>query len=118
MSNVKNWGSSHRYIYDDSGIVTEVITHAHEPGKVYTRRTQPSADLILERNKRMQIEQPERDLSFGRHIANIPYNDLFFLQKKYPDLLSPDKQIRQTALMKILKSPEGAKYLVVERKRA
>jgi len=114
----KNWGSSKRVVsLDDSGIRTEVITHAHEPGVIYTKTTQDNADMILNRNQRMRIEEPENDLTFGRHVGCIPFNEYEILKKKYPDITSKDKEIRQKALMKLMKSPEFLPYLVVPRNK-
>ena len=115
MKDKLKWGSSHRTVDDDSGIRTEFITHAHEPGKVYTRQTQPTADIILNRNQRMRIEKPERDLSFGRHVACVPFNDYQILKKKYPDLNSKDGKVKTAAWAKILKDPDNRKYLVTEK---
>ena len=113
--NKLNWGSSHKVVDDDSGIRTEFITHAHEPGKVYTKRTQPTADIILERNQRKRIEKPLKDLSFGRHVACIPFNDYEILKKKYPDLASKDAKVKTAAWAKILKDPDNRKYLVQDK---
>jgi len=109
------WGSSHRVADDDSGIRTEFITHAHEPGKVYTKQTQPTEDIILNRNERKRIEKPLRDLSFGRHVACIPVLHYQMLKKKYPDLDSKDGKVKTAAWAKILKDPDNKKYLVQER---
>ena len=66
----------------------------------------------LEANKRMQNERPTRDLSWGRWALSIPQLDHYYLCKKYPDLASPDKQIRERALAKFMASPESAPYKV------
>lgn len=109
------WGSSKRQEVDGAGVVHTTVTHAHEPGKIYTARTQPSEHLILERNKRMRIEQPERDLSFGRHVACVPLNDYEMLCRKFPDLKSKDAKLKTATWAKILKDPQYCKYLVVEK---
>ena len=109
------WGSSNRSYTDGAGVKHEVITHAHEPGKLYTRSTQASEDLILNRNQRMRIEKPERDLSFGRHVACVPLNDYEMLKRKFPELASTKAHIKTQAWAKILKDPNYKKYLVVEK---
>lgn len=115
MSKKLQWGSSNRSFVDGSGVKHETITHAHEPGKIYTRRTQASESLILNRNQRMRIEKPERDLSFGRHVACVPLNDYEMLKRKFPDLASTDGKVKTAAWACILKDPDYKKYLVVEK---
>lgn len=110
--NAMKWLGIHESVMDDSGILTEVITHAHEPGKIYTRRTQPNSHKILELNKRMRIEKPHKDLSFGRWFAQVPLNDWMILVKKYPELRAKDVDIREKALAKLVKSDEFKPYLV------
>lgn len=110
-----NWGSSHKKVMDDSGIQTEFITHAHEPGKIYTKRTQPTEDIILNRNQRLRIEKPLRDLSFGRHVACVPFNEYMILKEKFPELASKDAELKTKAWAKILKNPDY-KHLLVQDK--
>lgn len=112
MAKLKDWDSSHKTVMDDSGIKTEVITYAHEPGHIYTRRTQPNANQILEQNLKMRNAGGPKDMSFGRWVANIPNNDYIALKRKYPEIDSKDRDIRQKALVRLLKSPEFKKYLV------
>lgn len=109
------WGSSRRVVDDDSGIRTEFITHAHEPGKVYTRRTQPTDKTILQRNQDIRNNKAYKDLSFGRHVACIPLNDYLMLKKKFPELSSRDAETKTAAWAKILKSPEYKKYLTQDK---
>ena len=115
MGKILPWGSSNRAYTDGAGVKHETITHAHEPGKIYTRRTQASEDLILNRNQRMRIEKPERDLSFGRHVACVPLNSYEMLKRKFPDLASSDGKIKTKAWAKILTDPKYKKFLVVEK---
>ena len=69
---------------------------------------------ILERNKRLEIEKPQRDLdgSFGRQALSIPVLDLMHVLKRWPDLASPDGQIKKRAILEFLKSPESEPYRV------
>lgn len=107
-----DWGTSHKFIDDDSGIRTEFITYAHEPGKIYTRRTQPTEDVILKRNQKMRNELPEKDLTFGRHVACIPMIAYMKFKKQYPELSSKDQDLKNRTWAKILKDPANKKYLV------
>ena len=67
---------------------------------------------ILDRNKRLRNERPINDLSFGRMALSIPELDYWHLTKKYPDLASHDRQIKQAALAKFMASTESAPYKV------
>ena len=85
----------------------------HE-NKLYSRLVM-STDIRqarLEANKRMQIERPTRDLSWARWSMSIPQLDWEHLKRKYPDLASQDKQIRETALAKFMASSESTPYKV------
>jgi hypothetical protein len=84
-----------------------------EGDEVVRLLTQPSADIILERNNELRKNKGAlRDMSFGRQVASIPLNEFEMLKRKYPDLVDGDAQQRQMRLMKILNSSEGRKYLV------
>ena len=68
---------------------------------------------ILERNQQLRINPgAQQDLSFGRQVLAIPVLDDYLLKKKYPDLNSPDKQIREIALARFMASSESAPYKV------
>ena len=68
---------------------------------------------ILERNQRLR-NAPDtlNDLSFGRVALSIPELDHYHLLKKYPDLGSNDREIKQRALAKFMASPESEPYKV------
>ncbi len=68
---------------------------------------------ILERNHQLRTNPgAQRDLTFARQVLAIPVLDDYLLKKKYPDLASPDKQIREAALAKFCASSESAPYKV------
>jgi len=85
----------------------------HE-GKLYSRLTMSTniRTAILERNQELQRNDVINDLSFGRQVLSIPELDHYYLVKKYPELQSHDKQIKQRALAKFMASPESAPYRV------
>ena len=71
---------------------------------------------ILEHNKKLRNnEDQQRNLSFGRTVAQIPYEDYYALLKEYPELREPNHPDRQKTIMKILNSPEGYGYRVREK---
>lgn len=80
--------------------------------------TQPSQNMILKRNQELRNNPGAlRDLSFGSLVASIPFVDYFGLRQKYPELRSPDAKIRSKKMIQILKSLEGAEYLVKNKKQ-
>ncbi len=84
--------------------------------KLHRKLTQPTEELILERNKQLRNNQEvQRDLTFGRQVASIPFNDYEALKRKYPELAKGDSQQRQKTLLRILNSSEGKKYLIRDR---
>lgn len=107
------WGSSRRVLPGDGVVQYEVITHAHEPGMVYTKQIQPSEDIILERNQRLRNESGStKDLGFGRLVATIPIITMMEWEKKYPELTKGDAKMRSQFLIGLLKQTENKKFLV------
>ena len=84
--------------------------------KLYSRLVMSTniRNAILERNKRLAIEKPVQDMegSFGRMALSIPALDLHHVLKRWPDLASPDGQIKKRAVLAFLKSPESEPYRV------
>lgn len=114
ITKTKHWGTGVRTTYD--GVLKqEFATQAHEPGKFVINTTQPNKNIILERNKQIRDNKLEKDLSFGRHVACVPIEDLIVLRKKHPMLNSKNAQERTSAWAKVLKSPEYKKYLTVNK---
>lgn len=108
------WTTSRRSSVEDGGIVQQVVTQAHEPGRLYVSNTQPTEQLILERNKRLRdTPGAVKDLSFGRWLGSIPSRVFLEWQKKYPELRAgaPSK-LRQKRIMELLSRPENRMYLV------
>lgn len=81
--------------------------------KLVRALTQPSENLILERNSELRKNPGVmRDLSFGRLLATIPFNDIEALRRKYPVLKFGDAEQIAKAWMKIFHMPEYRKFLV------
>ena len=82
--------------------------------KLYSRLVMSTniREARLEANKRMQNEQPTKQLEWARWALSIPQLDHYYLMKKYPDMASPDKHTREKALAKFMASPESAPYKV------
>lgn len=66
---------------------------------------------ILERNQRLRNnESLQKDLSWGRMVASIPFEDFEVLKHKYPELANEAHPDHQKVLMRVLNSPEGFQY--------
>lgn len=83
---------------------TDVITH---------KTSQPTEDLILDRNQRLRNE-PEAfaDRGFGRQIASIPFIMYEKALREGYQLNAPDNEIANKEMLRYLKSEEGKKCLV------
>lgn len=87
-------------------------------GSLYHETTQPSEDLILERNKELR-KNPEvvRDLgsnkggTWGRQVASIPFIVYEKAIRDGYDLNSKDSEHAQKEMFRFLKSEEGQKCL-------
>jgi hypothetical protein len=89
------------------------IGYQEHTGTIFHKRTQPTEDLILERNKELRKNPGAlRDLSFGRQVASIPF---IMYEKAIRDgfaMNSPDAKIASSETMRFLKTTEGAACLV------
>ena len=92
--------------------VTGVEIHVDTNDVMYTRPVMSKSirGAILERNKRIRIEQPLKKLDWMRQEFSFPELDYWRLRKKYPDLFEGAIEDRKRALSKFLKSPESEAY--------
>ena len=100
-----------KVIYTD-GYKLDYRVCPHE-GKVYRKLTQPDRDLILNRNVELRKNKGAlNDLSFGRQMFSVPFEDYEHLKRKHPELRSNDTQTRSDFWIRFLKSPESLPYRV------
>jgi hypothetical protein len=94
----------------DGVFVAELYT---EDDQAIQRLTQPSRELILERNARLRNE-PEtlKNLDFAGLQLTIPEIDWYILVRKYPDLKSTAQEVRRIAWQKFFASSESDPYRV------
>lgn len=94
--------------------VTGVEIHVDTDDVMYTRPVMNKSirGAILERNKRVRIEQPIKDLSFGRMVLSFPELDYWIIRKRWPDMFEGDIHDRKRALQKFMRSPESEPYKV------
>jgi hypothetical protein len=87
-----------------------------EGEKLVRETVQPNRDRIMEQNKQDAVEVAQgnrpKDLSFGRYLGSVPFQDMLMWQKKHPDLFSPDVEVARKALIKFWNSTEGRPYRV------
>ena len=74
------------------------------------RQTQPNERALLERNAKLRREGGLADLTFAGDQLRVPEIAYYQLQKKYPDLASPDGQTRTNAWKKFYASAEADPY--------
>lgn len=91
----------------DGPIKSRLVFQPHE-NKIYHERTQPTEKIILERNKQLRNNPGTlKDLSFGRKIADIPFNMIEKAKRDGYDIMKDP-----TALMKWLKTEDGRLCIV------
>lgn len=91
------------HVFDDGYYKSRIVSHA-PTGEVGHIFEQKDRDVILERNANLR-NNPEalKDLSFGRQIASIPFEDWMTFLEKNPNYRQMDKKQRQECIMKFLK---------------
>lgn len=95
------------------GVIKSDLKFQDHEERVYHRITQPTEDLILERNHELRKTPGVlRDLSFGRQVASIPMVMYVKAIKDGYMLNSPDSEIASKEMMRFLQSEEGKLCLV------
>lgn len=91
------------FTIDDGQFRSRIVDHA-PTGEVGCITEQKDRDVILERNKRLrQNPGALKDLSFGRLVATIPFEDWQQFLKDNPGYRQMDKKEREAAIMRFLK---------------
>ena len=98
--------------------MSDIYRHRYDTtGTVLRRRqTQPNERALLERNAKLRREGGLADLTFAGDQMRIPEIAYYALQKKYPDLASPDGQTRTKAWKKFYASSEADPYRTHDRR--
>jgi hypothetical protein len=82
-------------------------------GVFRTVTNQVEESLILETNRELQKCEPVPDMQgIGRWALSIPMLEWVKLRTKYPDLASPDMQIRTRAFLHFMRSGESWAFRV------
>lgn len=80
---------------------------------------QPNEDKILASNRELQKDPTAlRKLDSMQWLASIPENVYWFLKKEFPELGSPNAQVRTKAWLQLLNSREYEKLRVRARNMA
>lgn len=101
----------------DGVFKSEVVFQKHED-KMYHKLTQPSEDIILNRNRELRKNQGaindfgKGTQTWGRMVASIPLNMFEKAKRDGYDLESKDAEIAQRELNRYLQSTEGKMCLV------
>ena len=92
------------FTIDDGQFRSRIVEHA-ATGEVGHIFEQKDRDVILERNKRLrQNPGALKDLSFGRLVATIPFEDWNHFLKLNPGYRQMDKEQRGIAITTFLKT--------------
>lgn len=90
-----------------------------EGGTLVRSRSQPDRVQLLEHNQELRNNPGAlRDMSFAGLEMNLPELDYYLLIEQYPDLNSPDAEIKTKAWRKFMASPLADPYRVRDRPRA
>lgn len=96
---------------------SKLVYQDHED-KLYHERTQPTENLILERNRDLRNnpgvlkDLGEGDNTWGRQVATIPFIMYEKAIKDGYDLNNKDATVATSEMMRYLQSPEGQICLV------
>lgn len=88
-------------------------------GVLIRTETQPDENRILQANQEVR-RNPDalRNLSFAGLELRIPEIAYYALRKKYPELNSPDAEIRTKAWRRFLATSEADEYRMRPKRRA
>lgn len=95
-----------------AGVIRSRIVYQPCEDRIYHETSQPTEDLILERNADLRKDNALRDLSFGRQVASIPFIMWEKAIRSGYDLASKDPEIAQKEIFRYLQSDEGKLCLV------
>ena len=106
-------------ILNNDGVLHRRLIDVPHEDRLYSELVQPSRETILNRNAELRKNPGAlRSDALGLHKPlrlDIPIVDRVALFKKYPDLQSPDMEIKHKAWMKFYHSSESLPYRVEDR---
>ena len=88
-----------------------------EGGQIIGESIQPGATVMLEGIQTIRDNRLAKSFDWGRAELEIPHVQLLNLQRKYPDLASPDQGIKLKAWKQFLRNPESLPYRVRQQGR-
>jgi len=95
------------------GVFNLHLKNVPHEDRVYRNLTQPTRNIILNRNKELRKNPGAiRDLSFGRQALSIPLADYEILKRKYPVLVNGSNAEKMKFYHKFIKSTESIPYRV------
>lgn len=89
------------------------VRMAVQGDRFYVKTDQPHENLILETLAEMRKADPMKDREgLGRWALSIPMVRWVELRRKYPELASPDAQVKSRAYARFMASDESIPYRV------
>ena len=95
-----------------TGVIRSQIVYQPHTDELIHARTQPTENLIYERNKELRDNDLMSDLSFGRCVASIPIIAWERAIRAGYAVNSKDQDIAGREIHRFLQSEEGKKCLV------
>jgi len=106
-------------------VIRSEVHYQNSTDELFHKTSQPSENLILERNKNLRNSghklefgagNPGKGGKWGRQLCSVPLITWEWAKRNGFDLDCPDKEIADKALMRFLKTVEGRACLVTEEK--
>ena len=88
----------------------------HDEGFKISRLAKQDCKPVLDHNKAVMAEGGSRTGSFGKFELCIPELELANIKRRFPDLTSPDMQIRVKAWKKYIRMAESKPWRVSQRR--
>ena len=85
----------------------------NELGMPEKRGPNAERQAILEENARIRIEQPQIALNSMKGMCRIPPMDWAVLKHRFPELVSPDHEIKRAAWITFYRHPVSEPYRVL-----
>lgn len=83
-----------------------------ELGLPEDRPANKDRQMVLEDNHRIRVEQPQRKLPNMMAMCRIPLLDWAVLKVRFPELVSPDHEIKKNAWLTFYRHPVSEPYRV------
>lgn len=95
-----------------SKVIRSQLLYQPHTNQLLHRQSQPSENLILERNQELRKDNALGDLSFGRQVASIPFIIWEEAIRNGFDLANPNGEIAGKEIARFLRTEKGKTCMV------